>query len=217
MSAVADLYPTRPDQNALRVLLIEDHWLVRYALRQMLVNEAAAVVSEVDYAAAASLSVAPGDWDLVLVSFVTPDRSILDLIRRLREESPETPVLAIGIHSEYHFTRRVISAGATAMFLRDSSPAEVVAAIARARDGGPPVARVPHITRPSADGRAPLSEREYQVLQHLATGGTVSEAAVSLGISVKTVSTYRTRLLDKLGLKTNAALMRFALDHGMVE
>ena len=161
-------------------------------------------------------------WDVVVLDVTLPGESGLDLLKVIRREKPALPVLVLSMHPASQFARRVLAAGASGYMTKDSAPTELVRAIERVRHGhryvpkslegwashAPPGGSAPHDA---------LSDREYQVLRMLGSGRTVSEIAASLGLSVKTVSTYRTRLLEKLQMHSNAELMRYAIENCLVD
>jgi DNA-binding NarL/FixJ family response regulator len=147
----------------------------------------------------------------------------LDVLKDIRRDYPNLPVLVLSMHPAAQFARRALAAGASGYLTKDSAPTELVNAIEEIRRGrrylgarrsewapanGRGDAGVPHDT---------LSDREYQVLRMLGSGKTVSEIASALGLSVKTVSTYRIRLLQKLQMRSNAELMRYAIENRLVD
>lgn len=202
----------------MRVLLVDDHRLVRDGIRQMLVQHLRAVVGEADSAEAALRQLEHKQWDVIVLDLTLPGRSGLDLLSEIHRIWPELPVLVLSMHPADQFARRVLNAGALGYLTKDSAPAELVAAIKQVCTGRPFVSASARMALVSgAPLHDALSDREYQVLRMIASGQTVSHTAAEMGISVKTVSTYRARLLDKLHLKTNAELMRYALREGLVD
>ena len=152
-----------------------------------------------------------------------PGTSGLDLIKELRRLQPALPTLVVSMHPASQFARRALAAGAAGYLTKDSPPEEFIAAIEEARRGRRYVGRdqarcsvAGRRARPSTPHDA-LSDREYQVLRMLGSGQTVSDIARDLGLSVKTVSTYRMRVLEKLGMRTNAELMRYAIENRLLE
>jgi len=200
----------------LRVLLVDDHPVVRHGIRQILVDRMEAVVGEADSADGAMVEIRGADWDVVVLDIAMPRRNGFDLLKQLRDERPALPVLVLSMHPAGQFARRAMSAGALGYLTKDSAPTELVEAIDRVRSGRP------FTTAASGSAAAPaphetLSDREYQVFRLIASGRTASEIASDIGLSVKTISTYRTRLLEKLGMRTNAELMRYALQEGLID
>ena len=208
----------------IRILLVDDHPVVRCGIRTILLDKFKdAAVAEAGDAHSALLEVQQSDWDVVLLDISLPGPSGLDLIKHLRRHHPALPLVVVSMHPAAQFARRALSAGALGYLTKDSPPEEFVAAIEQTRRGRRYVSRdtndmllrwkdtaasTPHDT---------LSDREYQVLRLLGSGRTVSDVARALGLSVKTVSTYRTRVLDKLGMRTNAELMRYAIENSLLD
>lgn len=202
----------------MRVLLIDDHRLVRHGVRKLLVEQLGATVGEADDVEGALAAIEDSDWDVIVLDITLRDASGLDLLKQIPERRSQTPVLILSMHPVDQFARRVMSAGALGYVTKDSTPAELVDAVQQVARGRPFVGESARLALASARNTYDsLSDREYQVLRMIASGKTVSETADALGISVKTVSTYRARLLQKLGMRTNAELMRYGLQEGLVD
>jgi two-component system invasion response regulator UvrY len=207
----------------IRILLVDDHPVVRHGLRAILLDRMKdAVVGEAGDADSALKLVEEGPWDVVVADISMPGASGLELIKELRRIRPTLPTLVVSMHSAAQFARRALSAGATAYLTKDTAPEKLVAAIEHARRGrrigdlvGEESAR-PRAKAVTAPHDA-LSDREYQVLRLLGSGHTVTDIARDLGLSVKTVSTYRARLLEKLGMRTSAELMRYAIENRLLD
>ena len=208
----------------IRILLVDDHPVARHGIRAVLTDRVKdAVVGEAPDAATALSQVQTGDWDLMIADISLPGTSGLELIKEVRRLKPTLPTLVLSMHPASQFARRALSAGAIGYLTKGSELDEFVTAIEQVRRGRR------FISRDTADllGRrkvnwdsAPhetLSDREYQVLRLLGSGKTISDIARDLGLSVKTVSTYRARVLDKLGMRTNAELMRYAIENSLLE
>ena len=209
----------------IRILLVDDHPVVRHGIRSILTDRFRdAVVAEAGDAPSALREVDTAPWDVVLLDISMPGPSGLDLIKQLRREHPALPLLVVSMHPAAQFARRALSAGALGYLTKDSAPEEFVIAIENARRGRRYVSNdddsesllrwQPKTLAPPHDS---LSDREYQVLRLLGSGRTVSDIARALGLSVKTVSTYRTRVLEKLGMRTNAELMRYAIENHLLD
>lgn len=203
--------------GAIRILLVDDHPIVRRGLRQVLLDAfRSATVGEASDVPGALASLRSGAWDLVLLDISLPGPSGLDLLKELQREWPELPVLVLSMHSAAQFERRVRAAGAAGYLTKDTPPGELIGAITAIRDShrnrdahaAVETAPMPHDA---------LSDREYQVLRMLGSGWTPSEVAARLGISVKTVSTYRGRILEKLHMTTSAELMRYAIENSLTD
>jgi DNA-binding NarL/FixJ family response regulator len=208
----------------MRILLVDDHPVVRHGIRAILTDRIrGAVVAEASDAPSALREVDAADWDVVLLDISLPGPSGLDLIKQLRQQRPTLPLLVVSMHPAAQFARRALSAGALGYLTKDSAPEDFVTAIDYARRGRRFVGRDANdlVLRWGAKALAPLhdalSDREYQVLRLLGSGCTVSDIGRALGLSVKTVSTYRMRVLDKLGMRTNAELMRYAIENALLD
>jgi len=163
------------------------------------------------------------EWDLVLLDILMPGRDGLEVLREARKERPRTPVLILSGSSELEYGVRALRDGASGYVGKDAPEEEFLTAVAEVLAGKcyVPAALVQRLAREVADpGGKPaqekLSDREYQVMKMLASGKTVKEVAAELSLSVKTVSTYRTRILEKLGLASNVEIARFAIKAGLV-
>jgi len=162
-------------------------------------------------------------WDLVVLDISLGSASGLELIREIRDIRPRLPVLVLSMHGEEQYARRAFQAGASGYIMKNSPNAELVAAINKVAGGGKYVsAKLAEALVAHFDPRAVLlaherlSQREFEVLRLLASGHAVSDIAEALSLSDKTVSTYRSRILEKLHLKTTAELVRYALDHSLI-
>jgi two-component system, NarL family, invasion response regulator UvrY len=209
----------------IRVLIADDHAVVRRGLRQIL--EAApgiTVAGEASTAPEVVGLVEERRWDVVVLDLSLPGASGLDLLAEIKRRRPELPVLILTVHSEAQYAVRALRAGASGYLTKESAPEQLVEAVAKINRGGKYVSaalaeRLAFSLEKGGD-KAPhelLSDREYEVLRLLASGKTVSEVAEGLGLSVKTVSTYRTRILDKMDMRTNAELTHYAIRNRLVE
>jgi two-component system, NarL family, invasion response regulator UvrY len=203
-----------------RVLLVDDHPIVRQGLARVLTAEITDLEVEdaVDGRSALErLQARP--FDLVLLDLQMPGDSGLTLLRKLRRGFPATPIVVVSMHPVDQFAPRALQAGAMGYVAKDSDPRELVEAVRSALAGGQHVpAEVQEASR-LAETRPPhaaLSDREYQVLRMIGSGRTVSQVAEELGLSVKTVSTYRARILEKLQLRTSAELIHYAVINKLV-
>lgn len=207
----------------IRILLVDDHPVVRRGIRQILVDGMDRVtVGEAADAREALACMRTEAWDVVVLDLTLPGVSGLDLLKTIRREFPALPVLVLSMHPAAQFARRVTSAGASGYLNKDSAPTELIAAVQQVRTGRQYHGRAATqwTDRAFPEGKAPhevLSDREYQVLRMIGSGRTVSEIAAALALSVKTISTYRTRLLTKLQMRGNAELMRYAIENGLAD
>jgi DNA-binding NarL/FixJ family response regulator len=207
----------------IRILLVDDHPVVRHGIRTILTERLKdAVVGEAGDADAALRQIAGAPWDIVIADISLPGPSGLDLIKELQRVRPELPTLVVSMHPPAQFARRALNAGAAGYLTKDSSPEEFVAAVEEARRGRRYVSGdtgdvLRWAERSAIAPHEALSDREYQVLRMVGSGHTVSDIARDLGLSVKTVSTYRSRVLEKLGMRTNAEIMRYAIENNLLD
>ncbi len=208
----------------IRILLVDDHPIARQGIRTVLTDRVKdAVVGEAADAPSALKQVQSGEWDLVITDLSLPGMSGLELIKQVRRFKPDLPTLVLSVHPASQFAHRALSAGAIGYLTKDSEFEDFVTAIEHARRGRRYVSQDIEnlLVRRSVDlnttPHETLSDREYQVLRMLGSGRTISDIARDLGLSVKTISTYRGRVLDKLGMKSNAELMRYAIENKLLE
>jgi len=199
-------------------LVIDDHPIIRQSVRMtLLALFPGAELTEADSAKVALARFAEKKWTVILLDLDLPDRSGLDLLRDARSLAPASPVLVFSGRNESEYGRRVLAAGAMGFLSKMSGPAQIETAVRRVLAGhkhispdlaeqlvGSPTTATPHDA---------LSERELEVLRLCASGLSPTDIADRLGLSIKTVSTYRARILEKLGLRTTAELIRYAVDH----
>lgn len=209
----------------IRVIIADDHAAVRRGVKDILADEA-----DMEIGAEASTSqellelVRKQAWDAVVLDISLPGRSGLEVLSELKQERPSLPVLVHTMHAEDQFAVRALRAGAAGYLTKDSPPTELVKALRKIVAGGKYVGQsLAEKLAGNVDAnidRAPheaLSDREFQILRLLASGKTVSAIADELSLSVKTISTYRSRILGKMKMKNNAELMRYALQQKVVE
>ena len=210
----------------MRILIADDHAVVRRGLEQILADAYPDIVcGEATNAEDAIQSVDQDDWDVVILDISMPGRSGLDALKEIKKIKPGLPVLVLSIHPEDQYATRVLRAGASGYMTKETAPEELLNAINKVVAGGKYVSAA-LAEKLAADletevGEAPphkrLSDREYEVLLLIASGNTISEIAEKLSLSVKTISTYRARILEKTGLKSNAALVQYAMTYGLVD
>ena len=208
----------------IRILLVDDHPVARQGIRTVLIDGVKdAVVGEAADAVSALKQVRSADWDLMIADISLQGMSGLELIKEVRRIRPTLPTLVLSMHPASQFARRALSAGAIGYLTKGSELEEFVDAIEQVRRGRRYISRdaADLLVRRSINWEvAPhetLSDREYQVLRLLGSGKTISDIGRDLGLSVKTVSTYRARVLDKLGMRSNAELMRYAIENRLLE
>jgi DNA-binding NarL/FixJ family response regulator len=202
----------------IRVLITDDHPIVRKGLMQIVANEADMTVTEAGTGSEALGLIDTEDFNLVLLDLSMPGLSGLEVLSQIRTRRPQLPVLVLSAHAEAEFAVRIIKAGASGYLNKHLAPEELVTAIRRVLTGRKYIgAAVAELIADSLGkdevAHASLSDREFQVMLLIAAGKTVSEIAQELALSVKTVSTYRTRILEKMNLKNNAELMRYVVEN----
>jgi two-component system invasion response regulator UvrY len=208
----------------MRVLLVDDHAVVREGLKRILAEVPEIVVAREAGTAAEALEATRSDtYDVVLLDVSLPDGNGFDILTHLKDAHPTLPVLIFSVHAERQYVARALQLGAAGYLTKRSAPQELVTALSHVVQGKRYIsaALIEHVidllTEAHRAGHATLSEREDQVLRRLASGQTMKEIAYELSLSIKTVSTYRTRLLKKLGLRTTADLVRYALQQELVQ
>lgn len=207
----------------IRILIADDHSIVRSGLKQIIATDKDfAVVGEVSQGSEMLNKLQQGGIDLLLTDLSMPGISALDLIARARAEAPKVPIIVLSMHNESQLVSRVLRAGAAGYVTKSSDPTILLAAIRKVGQGGrfiDPnlVDAIVFGTPEEAPPHAILSDREYEVLQLLARGLSLAEIGSKLFVSAKTVSTHKARMMLKLGINNNADLVRYALRHGMVQ
>ena len=211
--------------NEIKLLIVDDHDVVRVGFRQILSESGRFLVAgEANSAAQAFDHLRKESFDIVLLDISLPDGSGVDVLRKIRERYPDTKVLILSGFAEEQYGVNMLRAGAAGFLSKTCTSEQLISAIETIAIGRRYVS--PKLAEILAEGlSAPtdkpvhdqLSEREFQIFCRLAEGKTVSEIAESLFISVKTVSTYRSRLMEKMGLKTNSELTYYALKNGLIQ
>ncbi|OZI31199.1 DNA-binding response regulator [Bordetella genomosp. 10] len=208
-----------------RILLADDHTLVREGLKQILgMADGLSVKGEAANGAEALALLRQGEWDVLLLDLSMPGRSGVELIRQIRDEFPRLPILVLTMHGEQQYAVRALKAGASGYLTKESAAAELVAAVRKVASGGvylnmdiaekiardfqPEATELPH---------EQLSDREYSVFRHLAMGRTIGEIAALLCISGKTISTYKTRIQQKMRINNQAELIHYAIKHRLLD
>jgi DNA-binding NarL/FixJ family response regulator len=209
----------------IRVLIADDHTLVRDGLRHILQSASGfEVAGEASDGASTIALVRTADAHVLVLDLSMPGRNGVELIKQIKEEQPALRVLVLTMHAEQQYAVRAFKAGASGYLTKESASAELVAAVTKVASGGvyvsvsmaeqfaqslnEPVGLLPHQR---------LSEREFDVFRRIAAGETITEIAQQLGVSTKTISTYKTRLLEKMQMPHEAALVRYAMRHKLFE
>jgi len=207
------------------ILVADDHAIVREGLKQILARTPDLVVDgEARNSQDVMQLVRSRDWDLLLMDMSMPGRSGIDLIKQVKAEKPKLPILVLSMHQEHQYAVRAIRAGASGYLNKDSASELLVTAIHKVVGGGVFVSeRVAELLAREAmrGADAPphtlLSDREFQVFSMIAQGKTVTEIAADLSLSVKTVSTHKTHVLEKMKLANQAELVRYAIAHQLLD
>jgi DNA-binding NarL/FixJ family response regulator len=209
----------------IRIVIADDHTIVREGLRQLL---AAAgdfeIVGEARDGLETMQRVRELDFDVLLLDISMPGRSGMELIKQIRSERPRLRILVLSMHQEHQYAVRAIRAGASGYLTKESASRELATALRKVASGGAYI--TPEVGEQLALGAMPqtdapphttLSDREFQVLRMLVSGEAVSEIAESLNLSVKTVSTHKARLMQKLGVTNASELFHYALKHRLTD
>lgn len=209
----------------IRILLADDHALVREGLKRIL---AAAADIEVAGEAASGdetlAAVKQSDFDLALVDLSMPGLGGVDLIKRLKLEKPRLRILVLSMHGEKQYAARALKAGASGYLTKDSAAAQLLGAIRKVAGGGVHIsetaaAELLGAAAPAGDAppHAALSDREFEVFRQLVAGRSITEIAAALHVSVKTISTHKARLLEKMAMGSTAELVRYAVEHRLLD
>jgi two-component system, NarL family, invasion response regulator UvrY len=208
----------------IHVLIVDDHKLVRDGLKQILDGtDDISVIDEAGDGEEAMLKITKNEFDVILLDIKLPKTNGLNILKLVKQERPKQRVLMLSMYPEEQYAIRALKSGASGYLTKDSASEELIAAIRKIALGGK------YVTLSLAERLATyldeeddtplhetLSNREYQVMSMIAKGSSVGEIAENLHLSVKTISTYRSRVLDKLRLKKNAEIIRYALKHDIV-
>lgn len=207
-----------------RILLVDDHAVVREGVKRILAGAPDIVVAgEAEHAREVYEALAADAFDLVLLDVSLPQHNGLEILTHLHTAYPDLPVLIFSVHPERQYVVRALQEGAAGYLLKSSAPRELVTAIRKIARGEHYISAelVNHLAHEVAGTEKPLhaalTPREDQVMSRLVAGQTLKEIAYELRLSVKTISTHRRRLLDKLRLRTTADLVRYAIRHGLTE
>jgi two-component system invasion response regulator UvrY len=208
----------------IKILIADDHTIVREGLKQIVAETSdMAVADEASNGHEVLTKALKNDYDVIVLDITMPGIQGLDVLKRIKDQRPRLPVLVLSMHPEEQYALRVIKAGAAGYLTKESASDELIKAIRKVSLGRK------YITSSLAEKlaadlerdaeKAPhesLSDREYQVMCMIAEGKTVKHIADELYLSVKTISTYRSRILEKMGMKTNAELTRYALQNRLI-
>jgi two-component system invasion response regulator UvrY len=208
----------------MKILITDDHAVVRQGLKQILLEEfTRAEFGEATNAQEAIERVWKENWDVVVLDITMPGRSGLEVLKEIKKSRPKLPVLVLSMHPEDQFAVRILKIGAAGYMTKESAPNELVGAVRKVMAGGRYVS--PSLAEKMAsylavDVHTPpherLSDREFLVLRLIASGKTPTAIARELALSVKTISTYRMRILEKMSMANNAELTHYAIQNQLV-
>ena len=208
----------------IKILIADDHAIIRRGLCHIVASEPDMdVCAEAENAQQTVEALQKQPCDVVVLDINMPGRSGLDVLKQIRQEYPRIPVLVLSVHPEEQYGVRVLKSGAAGYLTKESAPEQLVQAIRKVYRGGKYVSETLAETlvvelgsEGSQTPHAGLSDREYEVMVMIASGKTVGEIAVVLSLSVKTISTYRARVLTKMNMKNNAELTYYVIQNGLL-
>jgi two-component system, NarL family, invasion response regulator UvrY len=208
----------------INILIADDHAIVREGLKRILADVPDMhVAGEASNGSEALDLVRKNKWDIVLLDISMPGRNGLDVLKLIKDEHPKLPVLMLSIYPEDQYAVRVLKAGASGYLTKESAPSQLVAAIRKVAQGGNYISQalaeklVAGLqTNTDKNLHESLSDREFEILRLIASGKTLSQIAEQLLLSIKTVSTYRSRILEKMQMQNNAELTNYAIKNGLV-
>ena len=209
----------------IKILIADDHTMFREGLKHILAEYPDLVVAdEANNGQEVLDKIWKNDYDMVLLDITMPGMTGLEALKQLKNDKPKLPVLILSMHPEEQYAVRVLRAGASGYLTKESAPDELITAIRKISQGRKYI--TPSLAERlasefEADSERPLhdilSDREYQVLRMIAAGKTVKHIAKELSLSIKTVSTYRTRIMEKMKMKTNAEVMHYVIKHQLLD
>jgi DNA-binding NarL/FixJ family response regulator len=209
----------------IRVVIADDHTLVREGLKQLLRAAGGIdVIGEARDGHDVLKAIRESDFDVLLLDMSMPGKSGMELIKQVKSEKPRLRILVLSMHQEHQYAVRAIKSGASGYLTKDSASTQLVSAIEKVAGGGAFISaevaeQLALGAMPQSEGlpHTALSDREYQVFQMLVSGQAVTAIADELNLSVKTVSTHKARLMEKMGIDNQAELVRYAIRHRLVD
>lgn len=209
-----------------RILIADDHTIMRDGLKQILADYSdIEVAGEAGDGTEALQKIRQQEWDIVILDMSMPGKSGIELLKQIKTEKPALPILVLSMNKEEQYAGRALKAGASGYLCKDSASSQLVCAIRKVAAGGifispeaaEKMALRTIVTKSDAPPHTLLSDREYQIFELIIAGKGVTEMADILSISVKTVSTHKTRIMQKLSRPTVAELVRYAMEHGLAD
>jgi len=212
------------DNTMINVLIADDHPVVRQGIKQILAEDGEiGELGEAKNSQEVMEQIRQNSWDVIILDITMPGRGGLDTLKEIKGEKPKLPVLILSIHPEDQYAVRALKAGAAGYLTKESAPDDLIKAIKKVNIGGKYISNslaeklALHLERDAQkQPHESLSDREYQVLCMIASGKKVKDIAESLSLSVKTISTYRARILEKMKMKSNADLIHYAIQNRLV-
>ncbi len=209
----------------IRILIADDHAIVREGLKQILSESPdMRVVAEASTGREVLENISNNDFDIVILDIGMPGRGGLDILKEVKSQNPKLPVLILSMYPEEQYAVRVLKSGASGYLTKESAPGELIKAIRQISQGKKYISAslaeklaVDLEMSPDKPPHEILSDREYQVMCMIASGKTLKEIADGLSLSIKTISTYRSRILEKMNMKTNAELTHYAIKNRLVD
>jgi two-component system, NarL family, invasion response regulator UvrY len=207
----------------MRILIADDHPIFRAGLRETLAKDPGVEsIGEADDGHKAVELARKKRWDVVVLDIMMPGRDGLEVLQELRRERPKLPVLILSAHPEDQLALRLLKAGAAGYLTKEKAPEVLLAAIRKVVSGGKYISEslAEKVVFACESEKAPhetLSNREYQIIRMIGSGKTMQEIGKELFLSVRTVSTYRARILEKMNMNTNAEIIRYAVDHNLID
>ena len=208
----------------IRIFIADDHAIVREGLKQIVADSSDIIVAgEATHGGEVLGKVLKNNYDVVLLDITMPGGNGLELLKELKSQRPSSPILILSIHPEEQYALRSLKAGASGYLTKGCASDELICAIRRVAGGGKYISL--SLAEKLADtfgigsklSHELLSDREYQVMSMIASGKTIGEIAHELSLSVKTISTHRHHILEKMGMKTNAKLVHYAVQNQLVD
>lgn len=224
-SGIVPRVATKPTVSHVRILIVDDHVIIRQGLKQILAQAfGKAVFGEAHDGTEALAQIEKQLWDVVLLDITMPGKGGLDVLKQIVNSQPNMAVLVLSMHPEDQYAVRVLKTGAAGYITKNTASEEVVGAVKKVLAGGKYVSAglaeelAANLNAPEAkSAHEILSDREYQVMRLIALGKSVKEIGFELSLSIKTISTYRTRIMEKMKFTTNADIIRYAVHEKLVD